>query len=415
MKRKQIALLLSAGLLGATLAGCTPAESTNGTATVTKAGQTTAGQTQPAGDHESKYLTDPTVVAAAVEKLLEPYELEPLSEEDAAYTVNLGYYNCDHMTAAAIGEASGIFEAMGMKVVTTGNGNVPEAMSAGRMDMAYAGWTTTLGAVPMGTPLFIAADNHTGGAEYLVVSNEIKDPEDLIGKKISVGNDPTNNLNWMEWTDQMGIPNDIEQYENFAMSDSDEYFAMVSGNLDGFITCDPWGSMAEYEGTGRIMMAQDVARENGHGTCCKVAMNYDFAENHPELAARMLLAHTLSVQYMYTHPYSSAEIFADYYNVPKEVGLLTLHKKLVQEGRTISWDLNQKNMQNQLDTMKKYNVRPDINSVDLNDYIDLTYYNNSGARDFSEFIESEVDAVFPLDMSFEDFRAKAVEVDRVNE
>lgn len=414
MKRKQIAKIMAAVLVGTTLAGCTPATD-GGTSAGTSAGQTTAGATQPAGEHETTYLTDSQVVAQAVAKLLEPYELEPLSEEDAAYTVNLGYYNCDHMTAAAIGEATGIYEAMGMKVVATGNGNVPEAMSAGRMDMAYAGWTTTLGAVPKGTPLFIAAENHTGGAEYLVVSNAIKDPQDLIGKKISAGSDPANSLNWMEWTDQMGIPSDIGEYENFAMGDSDAYFAMASGNLDAFLTCDPWGSMAEYEGTGRIMKALDVDRENGHGTCCKVAMNYDFAEKHPALASRMLLAHTISVQYMYTHPYSAAEIFAKYYNVPKEVGLLTLHKKLVQEGRTISWDLNQEFMQNQLDTMKKYNVRPDINSVDLNDYIDLTYYNNSGARDFNEFIQSEVDPVFPEEMSFEDFRAKAVEIDQINE
>ena len=56
-------------------------------------------------------------------------------------------------------------------------------------------------AVPKGTPLFIAAQNHTGGSEYLVVSNDIKKPEDLIGKKISLGSDPeTENLNWAEWS-----------------------------------------------------------------------------------------------------------------------------------------------------------------------------------------------------------------------
>ena len=95
---------------------------------------------------------DPAAAAMAAE-----YKLEPLSKEDADYTVNLGYYNCDHMTAACIGQDSGIFKALGLKVEITGNGKVPEAMSAGRMDMAYAGWTTTLGAVQNGTPLFIAA------------------------------------------------------------------------------------------------------------------------------------------------------------------------------------------------------------------------------------------------------------------
>ena len=71
----------------------------------------------------------------------------------------------------------------------------------------------------VGTPLFIAAENHTGGAEYLVCSFNIKKPEDLLGKKIAAGGDPANSMNWMEWTDQLGIPNDIEKYENYSMND----------------------------------------------------------------------------------------------------------------------------------------------------------------------------------------------------
>lgn len=109
-------------------------------------------------------------------------------------------------------------------------------MSAGQMDVAYCGWTTTLSAVQKGVPLFIAAENHIGGSEYL---------------------------------------------------------ALVSGDLDGYICCDPWGSMAEYSGAGHILVRQDTDRESGHGTCCKVAMNYNFAKAHPELAQRILLAHTI--------------------------------------------------------------------------------------------------------------------------
>ena len=350
-----------------------------------------------------------------VPAMVAQYNLEPLPEEDAEYTVNLGYYNCDHMTAACIGKDSGIFKALGMKVEITGNGKVPEAMSAGRMDMAYAGWTTTLRAVQVGTPLFIAAENHTGGAEYLVCSFNIKKPEDLIGKKIAAGGDPANSMNWMEWTDQLGIPNDIEKYENYSMSDADAYFSMAAGKLDAFTCCDPWGSMAEHEKTGWVMVRQNTDRENGHGTCCKVCMNYNFAKKHPKLASRMLLAHSLCVQYMYQHPYKAARIFAENYNVPLEVGLMTLYKKLNEEGRTISWKLNRQDMQNQLDTMRHYHVRDDINTVNLDDYIDLSYFEASGAIDFDRFIQEKVDPVFPTGMSYKDWRAKAVEVDGIVE
>ena len=350
-----------------------------------------------------------------VPAMVAQYDLEPLSEEDAGYTVNLGYYNCDHMTAACIGKDSGIFKALGMKVEITGNGKVPEAMSAGRMDMAYANWTTALRAVQVDTPLFIAAENHTGGAIYLVCDFNIKNPEDLLGKKIAAGGDPVNSINWMEWTDQLGIPNDIDKYENFSMSDADAYFSMVAGKLDAFIACDPWGSMAEHEKTGWIMVRQNTERKNGHGTCCNVCMNRNFAKEHPKLASRMLLAHTLCVQYMYQHPYRAARIFAENYNVPLEVGLMTLYKKLDEEGRTITWKLDRRNMQNQLDTMRHYHVRDDINTMNLDDCIDLSYIEASGAIDFDRFIQEKVDPVFPIGMSYKDWRAKAVEVDGIAE
>ncbi|PPS21293.1 ABC transporter substrate-binding subunit SaoX [Brachyspira murdochii] len=356
-------------------------------------------------------------IPADVQAIIDDYNLEELSDDDKKYKINLGYYNCDHMTAACVGEDTGIFKALGLNVTVTGNGNVPEAMSAGQMDMAYAGFTTTLNAVKNKVPLFIAAENHTGGAEYFVVSKDINKPEDLLNKRISMGaNAETVNLNWAEWTEQLNIPRDTTYYENFSMSDSDAYFAFKLGQLDGYGACDPWGSMAEYENTGKILKRQNTDREiDGHGTCCKVCMNYNFAKAHPKLAERILLAHAMSIEYMYLHPYKAAQIFAENYNVPLEVGLMTLWKKLNEEGRTITWKLNRDYVHNQMKTMKKLGVRDDINSLDIDDYIDLSYFDNCGAKDFDVFLKEEVDPIFPLGMSYEEWRAKAVGVDNIKE
>ena len=357
------------------------------------------------------------VISEDVQAIVADYNLEELSAEDKKYKINLGYYNCDHMTAACVGEDTGIYKALGLNVTVTGNGNVPEAMSAGQMDMAYAGFTTTLNAVKNKVPLFIAAENHTGGAEYFVVSKDIQKPEDLLNKKISMGANPeTENLNWAEWSEQLNIPRDITNYENFSMSDSDAYFAFKLGQLDGYGACDPWGSMAEYEDTGKVLKRQNTDREaDGHGTCCKVCMNYNFAKAHPKLAERILLAHAMSIEYMYLHPYKAAQIFAENYNVPLEVGLMTLWKKLNEEGRTITWKLNRDYVHNQMKTMKRLGVRDDINSLDIDEYIDLSYFDNCGAKDFDTFIKEEVDPIFSLGMSYEEWRAKAVEVDNIKE
>lgn len=361
------------------------------------------------------YSDGPQEINEIVADLVAQYDLPELSDEDKNYTVNLGYYNCDHMAAAAIGDYTGIYEALGMKVNVTGNGNVPEAMAAGQMDMGYVGWTTTLNAVQTNVPLFYAAENHVGGSEYLVVTEDINSPEDLIGKRLAIGTDPeTTNMNWAEWSRELGIPLDSSQYETFDMKDADEFLAMQAGELDGYICCDPWASMAEYAGVGKIMIRQDTDRESGHGTCCKVTMNRNFAEAHPALAERMLLAHTLCVQFMYEHPYYSAEIFSAYYNVPIEVGLKTYWRKFCEEGRTIRWDLNREYMYNQMHTMASLGVRDDINNLELDDFIDTSYFENSGAQDFNEFIATNIDPVFPEDISFEEYKEKAYAIDGVN-
>ena len=159
------------------------------------------------------------------------------------------------------------------------------------------------------------------------------------------------------------------------------------------------------------MVRQDTDRSSGHGTCCKVAMNYTFSKAHPELAKRMLLAHTLCIQYMYEHPYRAARIFSAYYNVPVEVALMTYWRKLVDEGRTIRWDLNMDYMRNQLATMREYGVRDDINTVNVEDYVDLSYFDQCGAKNFEDFAKEKVDPVFPEGMSYEDFKKKALAID----
>ena len=358
-------------------------------------------------------LTDAERIVAIIGDRVIP----PLSEASQGRVVHYGFYNCDHMTAAPTGYDSGLFEALGLNVSITGHGRVPESMAAAQMDMGLVDYRVTLAGRRAGSPLFVAAENHTGGSVFLVVSHDIREPQDLIGSRFALGNDPLNNLTWVEWAGILGIPADPSYYENFIMSDADEYFTFVLGELDAFIACDPWASMAIYEGTGWIMKSIDTDRSDiglGHGTCCKVVMHQDFAAQYPDLAERMLLAHSMSIQFMYLFPNRSAEIFADTFNVPHEVGLMTLWKKLNYEGRTIRWDLNIDYFQNEINAMRYFGVRDDINDAYVRDYIDLTFFNNSGADDFETFIREQVDPVFPLGMTFEEWRERALEVDRIN-
>jgi len=352
-------------------------------------------------------LTD----AQRITSILGDRVLAPLPDASQGVTVRLGYFNCDHMAAAPIAYYSGIFDTLGLNVSITGHGGVPEAMAAGHMDMGYVDHRLVFAARRAGSPLIVVAENHIGGSEYLVVSHDIREPQDLIGRRISIHADPNNFLNWIEWTYLMGIPSDVSLYENFVMSQTDSYFAFAAGELDAFISCDPWASMAIYEGTGWIMHRSNTDRPSGHGTCCKLVMRDGFGEVHPELVARMILAHTLAIQFMYLYPHRSAEIFSEDFLVPMEVSLMTMWRKLNYEGRTLSWDLNIEYFQNQVDTLRYFDIRHDINDAYVPNYVDLTLFEMSDADDFDAFIRERVDPIFPLGMTFEEWRAAALIAD----
>jgi NitT/TauT family transport system substrate-binding protein len=266
-----------------------------------------------------------------------------VQDKDKDYIIQLGYYNCDHMTAACVAKDAGIFEQLGLKVNVTGNGNVPEAMAAGRMDVGYIGTEGLMRAYLKGSPIFVAANNHLGGSFYLVASNKIKDTRGLVGKKVALGSDPEKtNSSWIQIANNAGIPAAGAKYEVYDMDLKNRFLSLKSGKIDGYLTCDPWASMAEYDKCGHIVQALGKLPDGDWGSCCVYSMNKNFAENHPELAQKMILAHTKALEYIYTNPVSAAKIFSANYFVPEEVAMMTIYEKTAGEGRTLTWKVDPK-------------------------------------------------------------------------
>ena len=58
------------------------------------------------------------------------------------------------------------------------------------MDVGYTGIEGAIRAVNQGAPFSMAAANHMGGSRYLVVSNDITEPSQLVGKTISMTAEP---------------------------------------------------------------------------------------------------------------------------------------------------------------------------------------------------------------------------------
>lgn len=333
-----------------------------------------------------------------------------LGKGEDDYVVQLGYYDCDHMTAAPIARDAGIFADLGLKVAVMGNGKVPEAMAAGKMDVGYIGFVGMTKAIIKGSPMVAVAHNHKGGSMYLVARHGIDKPEDLLGKRVALGAKPENNNGWwVTYAMQNNIPKEAEHYQNFVMTDRDEYLALKTGNLDAFWCCDPWGSMAEHENTGKIIRTFDVFPNGTWGICCAQVMNRTFVKEHPRVAQKMVIAHIRALQYIYTNPIKSAKIFAESYHVPYEVGLMTIYKKTVGESRTLRWNLEEDAYRETV----SHNIATGIfpTAPEYKEVVDLSLLASNDIPNFDEFIKKEVDPIFPFGMTFEDWKKKAVELE----
>ena len=158
------------------------------------------------------------------------------------------------------------------------------------------------------------------------------------------------------------------------------------------------------------------------GMCCIVAMAQEFYENCPELARRLVYAHTKAIEYMYAHPYNAAMMFADGFDTDPYVGLRTVYMKTVAEGRTITWQWSEQNMINDEQFERQW-TNPSvpeediINASDAQSSLELSgqIFEDAGIKDFNEFIAEEVDDIFPLGMTFEDWYNAAKEVDGISD
>ena len=353
-----------------------------------------------------------------------PYlaKLPAIPDADKEFVIQMGYNDCDHMVAAIIGENAGIYKALGLNVVVTKSGQTAAAMASGDMVAGYSGFSSMIKNANKGAPVFMPAGNHLGGSKYFVIKDSVESAEEIIGSRITVGESDMYSPYWLSYCEQVGIPIDYTEYQGFDMGADDAIVAMKAGQLDGFMCCDPFGSVAEMEGIGKIIGTEWGAHvsddlETGWGLHCGYFINTDFAEEHPELTTRLVLAHCLAIQYMYLHPYNAGMMFADDFGVDPAVGLRTMYLKLCAEGRTLSWDINETNIKNYTDYWHSYGIPEDkIPEVkDLPSFFNLKYLEACGIESFKSFMEdNKINEKFPIRDSYLAWLEKAEEIDGID-
>lgn len=376
------------------------------------------------GCHDSSTETSEVKVDYDVNEEIAPYleNLKDIPEADKNLVIEMGYNDCDHMVAAIIGERTGLYKALGLNVNVTKTGKVAEAMASGDMVVGYSGFKKMIKSSNKGAPIFMPAGSHLGGSKYFVIRPDVESPEEIVGLRLTVTEDDMYSPYWLSYCEEIGIPTDVSLYQGFDMSQVDAMFALKAGTIDGFMCCDPYASISELEGFGKIIgtewgahVSDDLKR--GWGLHCGYFINSDFATAHPELATRLVLAHCLAIKYMYEHPYNAGMMFADGFDCDPSVGLRTIYIKTCAEGRTLCWDINETNIENYINYYESFNIPedqiPEVKNIDK--FIDLTYLESCGIESFADYIEAEgIEETFPIRMSYSEWLYKAEEIDGID-
>ena len=352
-----------------------------------------------------------------------PYvgNLPELTDADKDYVIQLGYNDCDHMVAAIIGQDAGIYEELGLTVEITKTNQVVTAVAGGEFDAAYASFSSSIRSYNNGAEVITLVGSHRGGARYFVVRDEIQALDQL--SSLTVSDTSMVSAEWLRFSSELGIPSDYTLYEGASMAQPDAMVALRAEQIDGIFVCDPYASIAEYEGFGTVInvawgsLSKDLGI--GWGECCTEMYNKGFVEEHPALTARLVLAHCLATKYMYLHPYNAAMMFADTFGTGADIGLRTMYLKTNAEGRTLSWEISPQNIENLCEYNAHWGIPesewPQVTRGDVEDFFNLSFLEVIGMEHFDEFLQtSGVLEDFPDGMSYADWLYTAESIDGVD-
>ena len=146
----------------------------------------------------------------------------------------------------------------------TGWPEVVEALSAGHVDGASVLFEVAVSAFLRGSEWSVISLSHRDG-NVLVVDNTIKDIHGLVGKTVAIPHAHSPHmtlLNKVLAREGLTI-NDINLIE---LSPAEMPFSMAARAISAYVVAEPWGSLAEYRGAGRILVnSVDVIPDS---VCC---------------------------------------------------------------------------------------------------------------------------------------------------
>ncbi|MFC3769590.1 ABC transporter substrate-binding protein [Paenibacillus sp. GCM10012303] len=202
--------------------------------------------------------------------------------------------------AVRFGAEKGFFKEEGLDVEFITTKNAVEGLTSKDVDIADVPTTTAIIAAGKGAPIKIVSSMfRTKGPFYLIGAPGINSVEDLKGKKVGAGTFGSGlDVYTQTILQKHGLrKNDVAYVANGAQEAA--YASLLTGQVDATIIHEPFASLVEISGQGKLLAKGWDYLPNFHTGV--LASRNDFIEKHPELIEKLLRAYFKSQEYAKSH------------------------------------------------------------------------------------------------------------------
>ncbi|MEF3304585.1 ABC transporter substrate-binding protein [Paenibacillus sp. GYB003] len=202
--------------------------------------------------------------------------------------------------AVRFGAEKGFFKEEGLDVEFITTKNAVEGLASKDVDVADVATTTAIIAAGKGAPIKIVSSMfRVKGPFYLIAAPGINKVEDLKGKKVGAAVFGSGlDVYTQVILNKHGLKKDDVTYLANGAQEA-AYASLTSGQVDATIIHEPFASLAEVSGTGKLLAKGWDYLPNFHTGV--IAARNDFIEKNPQLLEKLLRAYFKSQEYAKSH------------------------------------------------------------------------------------------------------------------
>lgn len=303
-----------------------------------------------------------SIVAAPPAGAQKASEQEPAKIRYAAFAgmTGLGFW---------FGKEKGLFEEAGLNLEMVEVTDKVSAFAAGEIDFADMATTSAIIGAGRGAPFKIVASMfRTKGPFYLLARPAIKDVEGLRGKRVGVS---TIGSGMDVYTRVILKKHGLNPERDVTLINNGTYqqalASLEAGQVDATIIHEPFVSLAESKGTGRLLARGWDYLPTFH-TGVLVASNA-FINKHPDLVRRLIATYFKANTYAKEHTDELLDFGARYIKVDREVLKTALQRE------RILWENNPVVDLKALEDTQRIQVELGFQSqrFDINEILDLRF------------------------------------------